>query len=390
MTKLLIKLFIKDSENIKDKNVRRKYGNLGGFVGIFSNLLLFALKLFAGIISGSIAITADAFNNLSDMGSSVLTMLGFKIAAKSPDKDHPFGHGRMEYMSGFIVSVVIIIVGFELFSSSVSKIFNPEAILVNWLTITILIVSIAVKLWQGLFNNKLGKILNSAALKATAKDSINDVVATSAVLLTSVISLIFDINIDGYVGVLVAGFIMYGGFSAAKEMLSPLLGEQPDPELVNEIRSTVLENDEFVGMHDLIVHDYGPGRCFASLHVEVPDTVDIVSCHEQIDACEKMVFEKLGVVLVIHMDPIATKDERRNAIDLIVKDIICSIDETLSYHDLRIVDGEKRINIIFDVVKPYEIKMTDRELIDLIQDKLWEVDLAFFCVIEIDHEFSKG
>lgn len=390
MTKLLIKLFIKDSENIKDKNVRRKYGNLGGFVGIFSNLLLFALKLFAGIISGSIAITADAFNNLSDMGSSVLTMLGFKIAAKSPDKDHPFGHGRMEYMSGFIVSVVIIIVGFELFSSSVSKIFNPEAILVNWLTITILIVSIAVKLWQGLFNNKLGKILNSAALKATAKDSINDVVATSAVLLTSVISLIFDINIDGYVGVLVAGFIMYGGFSAAKEMLSPLLGEQPDPELVNEIRSTVLENDEFVGMHDLIVHDYGPGRCFASLHVEVPDTVDIVSCHEQIDACEKMVFEKLGVVLVIHMDPIATKDERRNAIDLIVKDIICSIDETLSYHDLRIVDGEKRINIIFDVVKPYEIKMTDRELIDLIQDKLWEVDPAYYCVIEIDHEFSKG
>lgn len=390
MTKLLIKLFIKDSENIKDKNVRRKYGNLGGFVGIFSNLLLFALKLFAGIVSGSIAITADAFNNLSDMGSSVLTMLGFKIAAKSPDKDHPFGHGRMEYMSGFIVSVVIIIVGFELFTSSVSKIFNPEAILVNWLTITILIVSIAVKLWQGLFNNNLGKILNSAALKATAKDSINDVVATSAVLLTSVISLIFDINIDGYVGVLVAGFIMYGGFSAAKEMLSPLLGEQPDPELVNEIRSTVLENDEFVGMHDLIVHDYGPGRCFASLHVEVPDTVDIVSCHEQIDACEKMVFEKLGVVLVIHMDPIATKDERRNAIDLIVKDIICSIDETLSYHDLRIVDGEKRINIIFDVVKPYEIKMTDRELIDLIQDKLWEVDPAFFCVIEIDHEFSKG
>ena len=390
MTKLLIKLFIKDSENIKDKNVRRKYGNLGGFVGIFSNLLLFALKLFAGIISGSIAITADAFNNLSDMGSSVLTMLGFKIAAKSPDKDHPFGHGRMEYMSGFIVSVVIIIVGFELFSSSVSKIFNPEAILVNWLTISILIVSIAVKLWQGLFNNNLGKILNSAALKATAKDSINDVVATSAVLLTSVISLIFDINIDGYVGVLVAGFIMYGGFSAAKEMLSPLLGEQPDPELVNEIRSTVLENDEFVGMHDLIVHDYGPGRCFASLHVEVPDTVDIVSCHEQIDACEKMVFEKLGVVLVIHMDPIATKDERRNAIDLIVKDIISSIDETLSYHDLRIVDGEKRINIIFDVVKPYEIKMTDRELIDLIQDKLWEVDPAFFCVIEIDHEFSKG
>lgn len=390
MTKLLIKLFIKDSENIKDKNVRRKYGNLGGFVGIFSNLLLFALKLFAGIISGSIAITADAFNNLSDMGSSVLTMLGFKIASKSPDKDHPFGHGRMEYMSGFIVSVVIIIVGFELFTSSVSKIFNPEAILVNWLTISILIVSIAVKLWQGLFNNNLGKILNSAALKATAKDSINDVVATSAVLLTSVISLIFDINIDGYVGVLVAGFIMYGGFSAAKEMLSPLLGEQPDPELVNEIRSTVLENDEFVGMHDLIVHDYGPGRCFASLHVEVPDTVDIVSCHEQIDACEKMVFEKLGVVLVIHMDPIATKDERRNAIDLIVKDIICSIDETLSYHDLRIVDGEKRINIIFDVVKPYEIKMTDRELIDLIQDKLWEVDPAFFCVIEIDHEFSKG
>ncbi len=390
MTKLLIKLFIKDSENVKDKNVRRKYGNLGGAVGIVSNLILFAIKLFAGVISGSIAITADAFNNLSDMGSSVVTMLGFKIASKSPDRDHPFGHGRMEYMSGFIVSVVIIIVGFELFTSSISKILNPEAITVNWLTLAILIASIAVKLWQGLFNNKLGKIINSAALRATAKDSINDVVATSAVLLTSAISEIFSINIDGYVGLLVAGFIMYGGFSAAKEMLSPLLGEQPDPELVNELKATVLENDEFVGMHDLIVHDYGPGRCFASLHVEVPDTVDIVSCHEQIDACEKKVFEKLGLVLVIHMDPIATKDERRNAIDLIVKEIISSVDEKLSYHDLRIVDGEKRINIIFDVVKPYEIKMSDRELIDLIQNKLWEVDKAYYCVIDIDHEFAKS
>ncbi len=390
MTKLLIKLFIKDSENIKDKNVRRRYGNLGGVVGIFSNLLLFAIKLIAGLLSGSIAVTADAFNNLTDMGSSVVTMLGFKIASKSPDKDHPFGHGRMEYMSGFIVSVVIVIVGFELLTSSFSKIINPEDITVNWLIISILVVSILIKLWQGIFNNKLGGIINSAALKATAKDSINDVVATSAVLLTSLIDMVFGLNLDGYIGVLVAGFIMYGGFSSAKEMLSPLLGEQPDPELVNELKATVLENENFVGMHDLIVHDYGPGRCFASLHIEVPDTVDIVSCHEQIDACEKKVYDKLGLILVIHMDPIATKDERRNAIELVVKDVINSIDKTLSFHDLRVVDGEKRVNVIFDVVKPYDFKITDGELRKLIQQKMQEVDKSYFCVIEIDNEFAVG
>ncbi|MBQ9957504.1 MAG: cation transporter, partial [Clostridia bacterium] len=258
MTKLLINLFVKNSDDIKDKNVRKSYGNLGGLVGIACNLILFTIKLVAGILSGSIAITADAFNNLSDMGSSVVTLLGFKLASKSPDKDHPFGHGRMEYMSAFIVSVVIIVVGFELLTSSVEKIFNPEDIHVNAVTLVVLVLSIIVKFWLGLFNNKLGDIINSTALKATAKDSINDVVATSAVLLTSLISMAFGLNLDGYVGVLVAIFIMYGGFSTAKEMLSPLLGTQPEPELVSEIKSAVLENDAFVGMHDLIIHDYGP------------------------------------------------------------------------------------------------------------------------------------
>ena len=389
MTKLLIKLFIKDSENIKDKNVRRKYGNLGGFVGIFSNLLLFALKLFAGIISGSIAITADAFNNLSDMGSSVLTMLGFKIAAKSPDKDHPFGHGRMEYMSGFIVSVVIIIVGFELFSSSVSKIFNPEAILVNWLTITILIVSIAVKLWQGLFNNKLGKILNSAALKATAKDSINDVVATSAVLLTSVISLIFDINIDGYVGVLVAGFIMYGGFSAAKEMLSPLLGEQPDPELVNEIRSTVLENDEFVGMHDLIVHDYGPGRIFASVHVEMAAERDVLESHDVIDNIEVELAQKLNCMATIHMDPIAVNDEKVTMLRMMVSERMTQLfGEDVSIHDFRVVEGPTHTNVIFDIVVPFGFEHSDTKVSEMVKHNISEIEeIDYRAVIKVEHAY---
>ncbi len=388
MTKLLIKLFIKDSENLKDKGVRRNYGNLGGIVGIVCNILLFFIKIIAGILSGSIAVTADAFNNLSDMGSSVVTLLGFKLASKSPDKDHPFGHGRMEYMSAFIVSVVIIVVGFELLTGSVEKIFSPEDISVNWITVSVLVVSVLVKFWLGVFNNKLGNIINSAALKATAKDSINDVVATSAVLLTMLINMIFDINLDGYIGVLVAGFIMYGGFSTAKEMLSPLLGTKPDPEIVNSIKNMVLSNETFVGMHDLIVHDYGPGRCLASLHVEVPDTVDIVSCHELIDACEKEVNDKIGVELVIHMDPIATESAIRNAIDAILPSVIGAVDDRLTYHDLRIVDGEKRVNIIFDVVKPYDVKMSDRELLDKIEGKMSEINPAYFCVINIDREYS--
>lgn len=388
MTNLLIKLFIKDKDNIKDKAVRHKYGNLGGFVGIACNMLLFLIKIFAGIASGSIAVTADAFNNLSDMGSSVVTLLGFKIASKSPDKDHPFGHGRMEYMSGFIVSVVIIIVGFELLTDSIDKVFHPETLNVSWVVIAILAVSIIIKFWMGLFNNKVGSIINSAALKATARDSINDAISTSAVLLTTLINFTFSINLDGYIGVLVALFIMYGGFSAAKDMISPLLGAAPDPETVNMIKDTVLKNDYFVGIHDLIIHDYGPGRCFASLHVEVPDSVNIVECHEVIDACEKDVFERLGIVLVIHMDPIATSDSKRNAMDAIVKNIISSIDKSLSYHDLRIVDGEKRVNIIFDVVKPFDVKYTDQELIETIQQKLWEINPAYYCIIEIDRDYT--
>ncbi|MBQ2815317.1 MAG: cation transporter [Clostridia bacterium] len=387
MTKLLINLFVKNSDDVKDKNVRKSYGNLGGLVGIACNLILFTIKLVAGVLSGSIAITADAFNNLSDMGSSIVTLLGFKLASKSPDKDHPFGHGRMEYMSAFIVSVVIIVVGFELLTSSIEKIFSPEDIYVNTVTVIVLVLSIIVKFWLGIFNNKLGEIINSTALKATAKDSINDVVATSAVLLTSLISMAFGLNLDGYVGVLVAIFIMYGGFSTAKEMLSPLLGTQPEPELVSEIKSAVLENEAFVGMHDLIIHDYGPGRCFASLHVEVPDTVDVISCHETIDACEKDVIEKTGVELVIHMDPIATECEKRNAIAAVLNEILPMIDSRLHYHDLRIVDGEKRVNIIFDIVKPYEVEISDREMIDSIQAKLSEIDSTFVCVINIDREY---
>lgn len=389
MTKLLIKLFIKDSDNTKDKAVRRRYGNLGGVVGIVCNLILFALKLIAGILSGSIAVTADAFNNLSDMGSSVVTLLGFKIAAKLPDKDHPFGHGRMEYMSGFIVSMVIIIVGFELLSTSVGKIFSPQEISINLLTVVILFISVLVKLWMGVFNNRLGTIVNSAALKATAKDSINDVIATSAVLLTSLINLVFNINLDGYIGVLVALFIMYGGYSAAKEMLSPLLGTQPDPAMVSDIKSAVLSNETFIGMHDLIIHDYGPGRCFASLHVEVPDTVDMVSCHEKIDDCEKAVLENLGVELVIHMDPIATENTRRSAINSVLKEVISSIDGNLHYHDLRVVDGEKRVNIIFDIVKPYDMKLSDKELTELVRNKMSKINPVFCCVINIDREYSK-
>lgn len=388
MTELLIRLFVKDSNNTGQPSVRTAFGNLAGFAGIACNLLLFAFKLVAGLLSGSISIIADAFNNLADMGSSVVTLLGFKIAAKPADKEHPFGHGRMEYMSGFMVAVAILLVGFELLQSAVGKIIEPAAISVNTVVVIILTASILGKLWMYFFFKKIGRRINSSAIATTAKDSLNDVISTSAVLASTLLFNFTGVNVDGYIGTAVALFILYGGYSAAKEMLDPLLGEAPDPELVAAVRDGVLAYDGFIGIHDMVVHSYGPGRVFVSLHVEVDSNSDIVETHEMIDLCEHEIGQRLGIELVVHMDPIATDDEHVNELKTMVLEIVLGIDSALNMHDFRVVDGVNRTNLIFDVAVPYGTPMTDSELRTAIQEAVWAVDKRYYCVIDFDNVYT--
>lgn len=389
MTKLLIKLFIKG--DIKDDCNREKCGTLGSFVGIFSNLLLFLIKLLAGIISGSVAIIADAFNNLSDMGSSVVTLLGFKIASKPADPEHPFGHGRMEYLSAATVSVLIIIVGIELISSSGEKIASPVLPDVKLLSIAILIVSILIKFWMSIFNRKLGKAIGSSALLATATDSLNDCISTGAVLAVSVISLIFrDVAmvkyLDPAVGILVALFIVYAGIKSLKETLDPLIGLAPEPKVVRDIQNIVLSNEGFLGIHDMIVHNYGPGRSFVSLHVEVPYDVDILECHEKIDKCERDIFEQTHIEAVIHMDPIVTDDEDVNFAkeNMLIK--LKGLDERLSMHDFRMVKGVNQNNLIFDICVPAGFNLSHSQLKQAVSAMAKDIDKTYVCVITVDED----
>ena len=309
MTTILLKLFVKGYQNTEDPEVRDKYISLAGVTGIVDNVLLFLIKGALGLISGSVSIIADACNNLSDTGSSVITLIGLKLSKKPADPDHPFGHGRIEYMSAFIVSLLILLVGFELFKSSVEKIINPAPPTVSIVVIIGLVASIFIKLFMFFFMNKMDKAVNSGSLKATAQDSLNDCIATGAVLVAMVIAKVWLINLDAVIGVLVALFILWSGFNTARDTLSPLLGEPPEQSLIDSIESHIMSYEEFSGIHDLIVHNYGPGRQFASVHVEVPEDINIVLCHELIDRCELEIKESLGVETVLHMDPIATNDE---------------------------------------------------------------------------------
>ena len=387
MTKLLIKLFIKDKENINEPLVRSKYITLGSYVGILVNIVLFAIKFTIGIISGAVSITADAFNNLSDIGSSAVTAIGLKLSEKPADREHPFGHGRIEYMSGLVVAALILLVGVELFKSSVQKAFNPSPLKIDAITVILLALSVFGKLWLYLFNKFIGKKVNSTPLLATAQDSINDCFATSAVLLSILICLIFKVNIDPYIGMAVALFIVYSAFKAFKETLDPLLGMPPEKETIEKIEQTVLSYDDFSGIHDLIVHNYGPGRSFASLHVEVPAEIDIIDCHEKIDACEKRLFDELKMEVVIHMDPIVTSDGVTVKMRQTVEDSIKEIYPDLSIHDFRMVDGNKRINLIFDVVVPFGLKLSDKALRLSINQICKKIDSRFETVITIDKNF---
>lgn len=393
MTELLLKLFIGKTDKSEQK--RQKCGNLAGIVGIVCNLILFGFKFFAGTVSGSVSIVADAFNNLSDMGSSVVTMLGFKIASKPADPEHPFGHGRMEYMSAALVSALIMLVGFELLTESVGKLSSPTLPEAGLLPIVILTVSILLKLWMSLFNRKVGHKIGSAALIATGQDSLNDCISTAAVLAVTVICRVFaDVTAVGYsdaaVGILVALFILYSGFKSLKETLDPLIGLAPDPETVDAIKETVLADPMFLGIHDMIVHNYGPGRSFASLHVEVPASCDILECHEKIDRCERDIKEKTGIDAVIHMDPIVTDDREINRVRSEMAQAVSHLADGLDIHDFRMVKGEKQSNLIFDICVPADCKMTPSELTDAVASAAKELDPTYVCVITLDHDFSGG
>ena len=391
MTELIAKLFIKNHDNIKDNTVRKAYGTLGGIVGIICNFILCVIKLAVGFICGSISIMADGFNNLSDMGSSLVTIIGFKLAGKPADEDHPFGHGRMEYMSAFIVAVFILIVGVDLFENSITALINndksPDYSIVS---VIVLVISVLIKFWMYLFNRKLGNKISSDALIATAKDSLNDSLATTAILISVGISVFADLpfNLDALMGVLVSLFILWSGITSAKDTLDQILGMPPEKELIENLESTIMSFKEFIGIHDLIVHNYGPGRQFASVHVEVSQDSDIVKCHEQIDLCEKIVGEQLDLSLVIHMDPIDNNNETVTETKEKISNAIKVIDESLTMHDFRMTPlSEERTNLIFDVVVPSSVKLSKRELEEKIRSLAKLINPIFECVITFDTDF---
>ena len=387
MIKLLTKLFIKDHENVTNAAVRRAYGTMCSLYGIFLNLLLFAGKYFAGLISGSVAITADAFNNLSDAGSSIITLLGFAIAGKKPDPDHPFGHGRAEYLAGLVLSAVIVLMGFELVKSSFEKILHPEPISSGLLPAIILVCSILVKFYMCLYNRSVGKKINSAAMQATATDSLSDSIATTVVLLSMGVSYFFHVNIDGYAGLLVAVFILYAGFNAAKDTVSPLLGQAPDPEYVQQVADIVTAHPEVVGIHDLVVHDYGPGRVMVSLHAEVRGDGDIFDLHDAIDTAETELKEQLGCIATIHMDPIEADNTEVSQMRAAVAETLKELDDVISIHDFRMVPGPTHTNLIFDAVVPADYKKSDEELAASIRQHIHQTWPDRYAVVSIDHSY---
>ena len=388
MIKLLIKMFVKDYEDVKNPEVRTAYGVFAGGLGIVCNIFLFAAKLVVGILTASVSIIADAVNNLSDAGASIITMIGFKLAAKPADYKHPYGHGRIEYIAGFMVSSVIVIMGVELLKTSVDKILHPSFMKFSIVSVIILVLSVAVKLWMAAYNRYMGKLVDSSAMMATATDSLSDVLATSVVIVGVIISMVFGISVDGYAGSIVALLIIFAGFSAAKETIQPLLGEPPEREFVSKIEELCLADEHIIGVHDLIVHNYGPGRVYASVHAEVPYNMDILEAHECIDEAERRISEKMKCFVTIHMDPIINDDETINSLKEFTKECIKEVDPTISMHDFRVVKGPVHTNLIFDVVVSYGYSMTDDELIEAIQKKITEKQINCHAVINVDKDHT--
>ena len=387
MNNFIFKTFIKDWENVKDAKVRDKYGKLAGIVGILSNTLLCIMKILVGLISGSIAIVADAVNNLADASSSLITLIGFKLAGMPEDKEHPYGHARIEYLAGLLVSVIIIVVGFELGKSSVEKIISPTPTEFSATVVIVLVLAIAIKIWQAVFNISAGKRIHSLTLMATGADSRNDVISTSVVLISLIIGHVFDVQIDGYMGVLVALFIMWSGVSLVKETVSPLLGEAPDPEMVRDIETIANSYDGVIGIHDLAVHNYGPGKVFASLHVEVDAAVDVMLSHDMIDNIEHDIAKKLGINCTVHMDPIDLSDPNREPLKHVLMETVGRLDGICNFHDLRIVPGPTHTNVVFDIAVSPECKLSNEEISEKFARAVASYNPNFHAVVEFDRAY---
>lgn len=391
MIKLLSRVFIKDYKNYESPAVRSSYGVLCGGFGIFLNILLFIGKFLAGTLAKSVSITADAFNNLADAGSSIITLLGFRLARQKPDTKHPFGHGRIEYIAGLLVSAAIILMGFELAKSSISKIISPEPIEFSVLTAAILVCSILVKLYMVFYNKSIGKKIKSATLGATALDSCSDCIATSVVLVSSLIAHFFKINIDGYCGVLVAAFVIYSGIRALQETITPLLGQAPDREFIERIQKLIEEFPEITGIHDLIVHDYGPGRLMISLHAEMPvyEDSDIFAMHDIIDNAERLLSKELECLVTIHLDPTRSNDEKVAELKAKTVNVLHGISPELSLHDFRVVPGPTHTNLIFDVVIPFDLKLKEDEITEKLNSAVSEWDDAkYYVVASFDRPYA--
>jgi cation diffusion facilitator family transporter len=388
-TDLLIRIFVKDYKNTANREVRQRYGYLSGYAGIISNIILFLLKISIGLYLNSIAVMADAFNNLSDVGSSVVTIFGFMMSGKPADKEHPFGHGRFEYIAAMVVSFMVMLVGFEFVQSSINKIIDPDVLKFDIFTFILLLSSIVVKIWLAFFNRKIGKTIGSKVMEATAFDSLSDVIATSVVALSLVASRWIAVPIDGYIGLAVSVFILYNGFNLTKETLNPLLGAAPDEELVKAIMDKTLSYKGIIGIHDLIVHNYGPGRIVASIHAEIPYNMDIMEAHDIIDLAEQEISEELGLHLVIHMDPINTDDEVVQNAKAQVIDILKDFPQDLSIHDFRVVGKEKHMNVIFDMVVPYGFKEKDEKvLVEEVKQAIKKRHPNYDAIITIDRQYS--
>lgn len=388
MTKLLIKRFIKDYENTQNSDVRTAYGKFSSIVGIVCNAILFISKLIVGTLAASVSITADAVNNLSDASSSIISLLGFKLASRPADEEHPYGHGRYEYLSGLMVAVLIMVIGVELFKSSLDKVLHPSAVEFSWVSVCVLLFSILLKTWMAMFNAKTGKMINSNTLIATAADSRNDVITTGAVLIAAVLSYFIGFELDGWMGIGVAVFILYSGFGLVKDTLDPMLGKAPEDEQVEEIRHKILSYPGVLGTHDLMVHDYGPGRQFASVHVEMAAEDDVMQSHDVIDNIERDFMNDEGLHMIVHLDPISTKDNTVNELRIWIGDKVKEIDNRLTIHDLRVVKGITHTNIIFDCVVPHNIDMTDKEVKRAISDMVKEKYPTYYCIITIDKSYA--
>lgn len=387
MFNLLVKFFIKDKNNYSDSKVRAQYGVLCGAFGIFLNVILFTLKLIFGLLSKSVAIIADAINNLSDAASSFVQILGFKLSSKKPDSDHPFGHGRMEYISGLIISFLILLMGFELFKTSIKNLFSGQTTSFSFVTLGILIFSIAIKFYMFLYNHKIAQKIKSVSMEATAKDSLSDMISTFIVIISIVASKFTVFPVDAIAGIIVAFFILKTGFESAKDTIDPLLGQAPTAELVNDIYKELMKFEPICGMHDLIVHDYGPGRLMVSLHAEVPGDMDIFELHDIIDIAENTIAQKFNCSAIIHMDPIDTKNTHLEELKKILKEKLVEIHPDLTCHDIRMVPGPTHTNLIFDVIKPFECNLSDSELKSEISKKMLTNCNNVYCVITIDQPF---